>query len=94
MPITSALGRAEWAVGFLRHRLDWQTQAPADDRSDVAYRIALVGYGVPGRPGRCLLEGKRWIGMALNSPGLSWGNSDARGNWFKAASADYEGPRE
>jgi hypothetical protein len=43
--------RAERAEVLLRYRLDWQAQAAADDRGDVQDRVALVGDGVPGRPG-------------------------------------------
>ena len=35
---------AERAVGLGRHGLDGQTQSPADDRGDVAYGVALIGY--------------------------------------------------
>ena len=50
--------RAEWAVGLLWHRLDWQAEPPADDRSDVTHRVALVGHRVPGGPGRRQLQGQ------------------------------------
>ena len=35
-----------------------QAQSAADDRRYVAYRVALVGDGVPRRPGRCRFQGQ------------------------------------
>jgi len=32
--------------------------APADDRGDITYCVALVGHGVPGGPGRRQLQGQ------------------------------------
>jgi hypothetical protein len=43
--------RAERAEALRRYRLDWQAQAAADDRGDIQDRVALVGDGLPGRPG-------------------------------------------
>jgi len=40
------------------HRLDRQAQSPADDGRDVAHRVALVGHGVPGGPGRRQFQGQ------------------------------------
>jgi len=48
----------EGAVGLLCHRLDRESEPASDGRGDVPHRVTLVGHGVPGRPGRRLLQGQ------------------------------------
>src|SRR5579875_3340323 len=48
--------RAERPEGVRGHGLHGEAEPSADDCGDVAYRVALVGDGVPGRSGRRRFE--------------------------------------